>query len=130
MQKVDHYFRLNGDRIQMRRILINYAFQVIFFPIAMVYGLHKAETRRKTRALSGLYSFSFCYLAFLACLIANPLGIIYKMATFIKEIRLFNKLNRVYRGDNGYRRRKYFLPLLFLLQIVVNPFILMCYIVP
>ena len=96
----------------------------------MAYGLHKAEVRRKSTEISSVYSFIFLCLAFLVCLIANPLGIIYKMASYTINLKQFFNLNYIERGYPGYRRRKFLLPLLLLIQIFVNPLILMFYMVP
>ncbi len=53
----------------------------------MAYGLLKAEARRKNDNISRVYSFIFYCLALLVCLIANPLGIIYKMASLIANLK-------------------------------------------
>ena len=44
--------------------------------------LLNAEARRKNEKISRVYAFIFFCLVLLVCLIANPLGIIYKMVTY------------------------------------------------
>jgi hypothetical protein len=63
-------------------------------------------------------------------MVANPIVIIYKMVIFSKDYLYMDYKYYLYNNETGYRRRKFFLPFLLLLQIFVNPLILLCYVVP